>query len=196
MDYADLYKCIIVTPDGAKNSWYFDSPLNDSSRYETFISTEVPHYIDSVYHTIRDRDQRAITGLSMGGHGAVYLAWRHPETFGAVASISGGVDLTESKNRFQIEKLLGKSSEYPDNWKNYSVLNVVEHNPLMPLYILIDCGESDIFIEGNRKFHNKLSALKIPHEYIERPGNHSWAYWKNAVEYHLLFFKKYFALKN
>lgn len=196
MEYADTYQCIVITPDGAKNSWYFNSPLNDSFRYETFIALEVPHFIDSAYRTIANREHRAITGLSMGGHGALYLAWRHPETFGAAGSMSGGVDLNESKNRFEIEKLLGKSTDYPENWKNYSVMNIVEQKPALPMHILIDCGESDIFILGNKALHNKLSAFRIGHEYIERPGGHSWAYWKNAVEYHLLFFKKYFELKN
>ncbi|HQE95205.1 MAG TPA: esterase family protein, partial [Candidatus Marinimicrobia bacterium] len=39
--------------------------------------------------------------------------------------------------------------------------------------------------------HKKLLDLKIPHVYIERPGAHTWDYWTNALEYHLLFFKKW-----
>ena len=69
---ADEKGMIFVCPDG-KNSWYWDSPLNPSYRYETFISSELVKYIDEHYKTIADRKGRAITGLSMGGHGAMWI---------------------------------------------------------------------------------------------------------------------------
>lgn len=69
---ADEKGIIFVCPDG-KNSWYWDSPLNPSYRYETFISSELVKYIDEHYKTIADRKGRAITGLSMGGHGAMWM---------------------------------------------------------------------------------------------------------------------------
>src|ERR1043165_121306 len=51
-DYADQYKLMIVCPDGA-NSWYFDSPVDPAMRYETYISQEVPAYIESHYAVIK-----------------------------------------------------------------------------------------------------------------------------------------------
>lgn len=195
-DYADEYGILIVCPDGDKASWYFDSPVNKKMKYETYISTEVPHYIDSAYRTIADKKYRAITGLSMGGHGALYIAWRHPEIFAAAGSMSGGVDLNESKNKFEIVKVLGDTLHFAGNWKNYSVVNLVESKLTDSLALIIDDGIDDIFISGNRKLHQKLLTLKIPHEYIERPGNHSWAYWKYAVHFQLLFFTKFFNSHN
>ena len=106
-NYADEYNIIIVCPDGDYASWYFDSPVNPKMKYETYISTEVPHYIDSAYKTIADKNHRAITGLSMGGHGALFIAWRHPNIFSATGSMSGGVDLKDLKNKFDIVKVLG-----------------------------------------------------------------------------------------
>jgi S-formylglutathione hydrolase FrmB len=172
-NYADEFNMIIVCPDADYASWYFDSPVNPKMKYETYIATEVPHYIDSAYKTIADKDHRAITGLSMGGHGALFIAWRHSEIFAAAGSMSGGVDLTESKNKFEIVKMLGDTLNYAGNWKNYSVVNIVENKSANPLAIIIDDGIDDIFIAGNRRLHQKLLQLKIPHEYIERPGNHS-----------------------
>ena len=78
-EYADEYKLMIVCPDGAYGSWYFDSPIDSSMKYETYIGKEVPDYIDAHYSTIRDRKARAITGLSMGGHGGLFLGFRHPD---------------------------------------------------------------------------------------------------------------------
>ena len=81
---------IVVCPDG-ENSWYWDSPLNANVRYETFISDELVHYVDGHYNTIADRRGRAIAGLSMGGHGALWNAIRHSDVFSAAGSMSGGV---------------------------------------------------------------------------------------------------------
>jgi S-formylglutathione hydrolase FrmB len=191
-EYADKYELLIICPDGDKASWYFDSPVNSSMKYEAYISVEVPHYIDSAYRTIVDKKHRAITGLSMGGHGALFLAWKHPDVFGAAGSMSGGVDLNESKNKFEIVKVLGDTLKFADNWKQYSVINVIEKKLTDSLTLIIDDGIEDIFIAGNRTLHQKLLSLKIPHEYIERPGKHNWEYWRYAVDYQLLFFRKIF----
>jgi S-formylglutathione hydrolase FrmB len=75
--YADEYKVLIVCPDGGNSSWYFDSPVDSTMKYETYIGKEVPDYIDAHYKTIKNRTARAITGLSMGGHGALFIAFRH-----------------------------------------------------------------------------------------------------------------------
>ncbi len=161
-------------------------------KYETYISSEVPHYIDSAYKTMADKNHRAITGLSMGGHGALLIAWHHTKIFAAAGSMSGGVDVNQLKNRFDLMKVLGDTIQYADDWKNNSVLNIVETNLPDSLALIIDDGIDDIFIAANRKLHQKLLDLKIPHEYIERPGHHDWDYWKYAVHFQLLFFKKFF----
>lgn len=192
-EYADEYNLMIVCPDGGNSSWYFDSPIDSTMKYETYISKEVPDYIDAHYHTIKDRNARAITGLSMGGHGALFLAFRHSETFGACGSMSGGVDLNYSRNKFDIIKRIGDTIHYADNWKKYMVMNVIETYPKDSLAIIIDCGvEDELYAEANRKLHEKMLKLKIPHDYSERPGKHAWAYWRNSIQYHLLFFRNYF----
>ena len=191
-EYADKYRMLIVCPDGGYSSWYFDSPIDSSMKYETYIGLEVPAYIDAHYKTIKDRTARAITGLSMGGHGGMFLSFRHSDIFGACGSMSGGLDLNDARNKFDILKRLGDTILQADNWKNYSVLNVVENRPTESLAIIFDCGMDDFFYPGNKKLHEKLLQLKIPHDYIERPGQHDWNYWSNSVEYHLLFFRKYF----
>jgi S-formylglutathione hydrolase FrmB len=191
-EYADEFDIIIVCPDGGKSSWYFDSPVDPSMKYETYIAKEVTAFIDSRYPTIKDRKGRAISGLSMGGHGGLYIGFRHADLFGACGSMSGGVDLSYSKNKFDVSKRIGDTLKYAENWKKYSVTGVVEKKPSRALEIIIDCGTEDFFYQNNRDLHEKMLKLKIPHEYIERPGNHGWAYWANAVEYQLFFFRNYF----
>lgn len=63
---ADRDSVIVVCPDG-ENSWYWDSPKDPSSRFETFVARELIDYVDAHYPTRGDRSGRAITGLSMGG---------------------------------------------------------------------------------------------------------------------------------
>ena len=79
---ADRYGMIFVSPDGAKSSWWIDSPVDAKMKYETFVSRELVKFIDSNYRTIADRRHRAITGESMGGHGALFNAIRHKDVFG------------------------------------------------------------------------------------------------------------------
>lgn len=190
---ASLYDVLIVCPDGDFSSWYLDSPVDSTMRYETYIGKEVPEYIDQHYSTDRSPKARAISGLSMGGHGALFLALRHPDIFGACGSMSGGVDLSAIFNKFDAPKRLGDTLTHREYWKNYSVINLVEkYNQRDSIAMIIDCGTDDFFYEVNHKLHEKMLKLKIPHDYSEKPGKHEWVYWNNSVEYHLLFFHNYF----
>ena len=183
---------LIVCPDGGFSSWYFDSPIDSTYRYETFVAIEVPTFIDAQYSTIANRKGRAISGLSMGGHGGLFIGYRHADIFGACGSMSGGVNLNFSRNKFDVVKRIGDTINHEDNWRQYSVLNVVDNYPKDSIAIIFDCGVDDFFYEDNKSLHQKLVAMKVKHDYIERPGKHDWKYWSNAVEYQLYFFKKYF----
>ena len=191
--YADGMQIMIVCPDGGFSSWYFDSPVDSACQYDTYISKEVVKFIDAHYRTIPDRNHRAIVGHSMGGHGALYLSLLHPEVFGAAGSMSGGVDLRPFPAEWDIARRIGDARTYNANWQDRSVINMVGHGPSQPVAIMIDCGTDDFFYQVNRQLHQKMLDLKIPHDYIERPGHHSWGYWANAIEYQLLFFKKHFS---
>ncbi len=195
-DYADQYKLMIICPDGGFNSWYMDSPLDSTVRFETYISKEVPAYIEKHYPVIKDRKARAVTGLSMGGHGGLFLAFRNAEVFGACGSMSGGVDLRPFPKSWQLSRLLGDTIQHADNWNNYSVINVINKKPADSLAIIIDCGTEDFFYAVNKALHEKMLQLKIAHDYIERPGKHDWNYWRNAVKYQLLYFREYFQKMN
>jgi S-formylglutathione hydrolase FrmB len=194
-EQADLYQVMIVCPDG-KNSWYVDSPIEPAVRFETYVAREIPAYIDSHYKTVTTRFGRAITGLSMGGHGGLFLGFKNAAEFGACGSMSGGVDMRPFPGNWEISKNIGDSARFADNWKNYSVINVIDKYPSDSLAIIIDCGVDDFFIKVNRNLHEKMVKLKIPHDYTEHPGQHDWAYWGNAVKYQLLFFYQYFKRNN
>lgn len=188
---SDRYSIIIVCPDGGYDGWYIDSPLKKDSQYETYISAEVVRYIDTHYRTIADTDGRFICGLSMGGHGAISLLAKQPDRYAAAGSMSGVMALNSSSKRFGIGQLIGDYETHRDKWEQYSCLNLIENLTGLDKGIIIDCGIADFTIDVNRQIHRKLMELGIVHDYYERPGAHSWDYWTNALEYHIMYFIKF-----
>jgi len=189
----DRHSFIIVCPDGAYAGWYLDSPLDSGSQYDSYIAREVPRYIDEHYRSIPEMRGRFLCGLSMGGHGAVSLLAKHPDRFAAAGSMSGVMQLTDSSKRFGIVQLIGKPGFRARRWRDYSCLYLVEKLIGSDKGLIIDCGVDDFTIAGNRAMHRKLLRLGIDHDYYERPGAHSWAYWTNALAYHMQYFASYFA---
>jgi len=189
---ATKHQMILVCPDGGYSSWYFDSPIDSTFQYETHITRELLPYIDLHYSTILNRSARAITGLSMGGHGALYLAIRNKELFANAGSMSGGVDLRASSKKYDIAKRIGVIENNSDEWDNRSVINMVTVLKNKELNLVIECGVSDFFYDINSTLHRRLIDLKIDHDYTERPGSHNWNYWTNAINYQLLFFDRSF----
>ena len=189
---ADKYGMMIVCPDGGHTSWYFDSPIDSTYRYETFITKELIAYIDTNYPTIANRNGRAITGLSMGGHGGIFLTYRHPNLFSACGSTSGALHVSVITRGYDVEKRLGDPAANPSYWKDWSVLNIIENKPIETFKIIIDCGTEDRVLPMNRAVHEKMLQLKIPHEYIERPGGHDFNYWAESIHHQALFFYRHF----
>ena len=178
---ADEYKMIIVCPDGGKTSWYFDSPIDPSYQYETHVASECVSYIDSHYRTLDDPKFRAIGGLSMGGHGALYLAIRNQDVFSIAIALSAGVDIRPFPNNWDIKKRLGTIEENPEAWKANTVINLAKELNNQGLFIIIDCGQGDFFLKVNRALHQQLLDDGIEHSYEENPGAHNWDYWKAAI---------------
>jgi len=187
-----MYNILIVCPDGGSTSWYLDSPIDKEMKYETYISIELVDAIDKKYKTIPEKTARAITGLSMGGHGAFYLSFKHQDIWGAAGSMSGGLDIRPFPNGWDLPKRLGSYSDHQEYWEENTVINLVNRIKANDLKLIFDCGINDFFYEVNEKLHQKLTERNIPHDYIIRPGDHNWNYWANAIKYQLLFFSDYF----
>jgi S-formylglutathione hydrolase FrmB len=187
-------------PEGEPFGWYLDSPFNLENKFETHVINEVIPKIDQTYRTVKNKKGRVISGLSMGGHGAMYLSTRHPDLFCAAGSMSGALDMNFSKYRVdkafnqslkeRFLKLLGTDDPTTELYTKNSVINMVDKIKQNGLAITIDCGVDDFLLDVNREFHNRLVYNNIPHDYTERPGAHTWEYWENSLPYHALFFHK------
>jgi len=191
-ELASRFELIIVCPDGAFSSWYVDSPIDPAFQYETYITSELRRYVEKNYSTIENRQGRAITGLSMGGHGALVLAMRNKELFAHAGSMSGVTDIMSLDRNLDLDKRLGKKEEFAERWKQHSAYYLADGLKNGELNLSIECGTGDFLFEANQKFHQKLLDLKIDHDYTIRPGVHNWEYWTNAIQYQLLFFNRVF----
>lgn len=92
---------IIVYPDGDNafwGSWYQSSPTIGD--YEGYIASELVDYVDANYRTLADRESRGITGCSMGGDGAIHLAFKYPDVFSVAAPVSGLYDYDREHDIF------------------------------------------------------------------------------------------------
>lgn len=191
-DHADRFKMIIVCPDGNFDSWYFDSPVDPKIQYETYLTKELLSDIDRKYKTVRNRKGRAITGLSMGGHGALYIAIKHPDLFAAAGSMSGGVDIRPFSNNWGIKEKLGVYDQNPARWSANTIMEMTHLIRPGQLALIIDCGKEDFFYPVNVALHEKLRYNNVPHDFIIRPGEHNWAYWANSITFQLLYFNNFF----
>jgi len=190
----DQYKIIAACPDGGTNSWYFDSPIYPEHKYETFIWCDSVKYVDEHYRTIEASTGRGITGLSMGGHGAMYIGLRHPEVFGAIASMSGGLDIRPFPDNWDLKQWFGDPKTHADNWENNTVINLLDQVKLGGQAIYFDCGTNDFFLRVNRAVHAKMNRLGFQHKYEEFPGGHTMDYWRPATVRHMFFFENFFGI--
>ncbi|MDD2430127.1 MAG: alpha/beta hydrolase family protein [Firmicutes bacterium] len=190
-DLAKAIDMIIVTPDG-ENSWYLNSPVKAESKYESYIMEDLIPYVEANFNAIDTYRARGIAGLSMGGHGAISLAMKHPEFFGTASSLSGVLDLTFRTAATGLIDILGDIEDNLEVWEDNSAIKLTgnlrrsKRRPKM----LFDVGMSDTYYKPNLDFHIKLKSLGLEHTFKVFPGSHNWEYWLSHLQEHLEFHAK------
>jgi S-formylglutathione hydrolase FrmB len=196
-----LGRFLIVTPNG-DTSFYINS-RNGRDRYEDFFLREFLPFIQRHYRTRRGRRYRGIAGISMGGYGALHLAFRHPRLFGSVSASSPALLVRLPRVKVAggrvppILRILGGvfgSPIDPAFWKRNDPLHLARTANLRGLKIEFDCGERDDygFQRGAEALHRILLARHVPHRFVLYPGGHDWQYFAArlpaALEFHSLAF--------
>lgn len=183
---------ILVTPDGGQYGWYLDSPINKKNRYDTAISRDLIADVESRFPVRKDRDGRGIAGLSMGGHGAITLAAKHPDLYSSASSMSGILNIGARVGRWSLNDVL--PFDQPEVWKEHGAVSLVDNFAGADVDILVDTGVADKTgaVEDSRRFHEAMSNRGIAHEYREFEGTHNWAYWQAHVGEHLDFHQSSF----
>lgn len=190
-NYAAQHRLIVVTPEG-NDGWYIDSVAVPSEKYESYILNEIIPDVQARYRTIEARYGRAIAGLSMGGYGAVKFGLKSPSTFAFVGSMSGAFGITRVDDQVIQWEALKKSLKLfgavgSDTRKQNDVFELIKQLPANRIpslpFIYFDCGTEDTGVfPDNRELAILLVEKKIPHEYRELPGDHSWGYWDRQVQ--------------
>ncbi len=185
---------LIVAPEG-RRSFYINS-ADGSVRYSDFLLREFIPQIENKYRIRSGRAGRAISGISMGGYGALRLAFAHPEMFSAVSAQSAAL-ITETPQQLDATARSGApmartlTPVFGDpidvaHWNDNSPFFLAKKNRagLQKLKIYFNCGQDDNygFEKGAASLHQLLQKEGIPHEYHSYPGDHSLTYFLSHFE--------------
>jgi S-formylglutathione hydrolase FrmB len=181
-----LQPAIIAVPDGG-NSFYVNA-LNGGGNYEAYIINDFIPHIEKAYRVAPGRTHRAITGLSMGGFGALMLAMRHPDRFSSASAHSAvllPVPLDQLPERLRqsyqsqfFEAVFGNPVDEA-YWKQHHPIDLIQTaSGLEAVAWYFDCGTEDRygFHRGAARLHEVMAAAGLPHEYHLFPGGHGWEY--------------------
>lgn len=183
---ADSLRFILICPDGFYDSYYINSPVREDSQFESFF-WEV--FIPAIFNKYPiDKKNLFITGLSMGGHGAISLFLKRPDLFNAAATTSGLLDLTAFPNRSTIKGAAGNTEDYSNVWKENSAINLLTNIVGKNRTIYLDCGTEDFLYETNIKFKERCQSLGINLVTKFQPGTHNKEYWNKSIKDHFTFF--------
>ncbi len=184
---ADLGLAVIMPSTDL--GWYTDTRYD--MKYWTFISEELPTICHELFPQLTTKRAKTFAvGLSMGGYGAIKLGFAKPESFGAVASLSGAVNLAD-----RMEDLLAVRGQ--KFWEGiFGPFEQVQGSSNDPMFLLdqlvksgktppnifLCCGEEDLLLYGNKKMASALTSNTIEHTFETGPGNHDWIFWDTWIQ--------------
>ena len=197
---------LMVAPEGRGS--FFINAAGKGERYSDFLLSEFLPYIETHFRIARDRVHRGVTGLSMGGFGALRIAFAHTELFGSVSAQSPAL-ITETPQQMNADlnqagplaRLLGNVFGNPidvPHWNANDPFALARRNriALKSQAIYFNCGDQDElgFAEGASKLHKQLTAEGIRHEFHLYPGGHDAEYFLShlgeTVEFHWKVFQR------
>ena len=196
-----IQEMIIVMPDG--DDRLYMNRTDGTYPYEDMFMTELLPYIENQYRVRKGKRHTGISGLSMGGAGALKLALKYDQKFGVCAGFSAAI-FTEKSVTGSDQEFMNRyiSKAMPDmvdakgkkrltkSYAEYDVLHLVRTKDpelLKTVKIYFDCGDDDFLSLGNAELHKELIERKIPHEYRVRDGAHTWPYWRESLPVGLKF---------
>ncbi len=198
---------LIVAPEG-RRTFYINS-ADGSVLYSDFFLKEFIPLIEMKYRVTKGRNNRAISGISMGGYGALRFAFSHPEIFSAVSAQSAAL-ITESPAELDaaaqsgapLGKVLASVFGSPievTHWKDNSPFVLARRNEVAvrKLTIYFNCGQDDNygFEKGAAALHEQLQKEGVKHEYHAYPGDHSLAYFMEHFTEVMEFHSRAFGLR-
>ncbi len=176
--YATEYGICVVMPFGGR-SFYTDQ--KNGEKYYTYIAKELPALISEFFNVSPKREDRFIAGNSMGGYGALKIALKNGNDFGAAAGLSSVANIRSARWKEHLENLLGKENYLPDSEDLFALTKEKESDPNKPrLYMC--CGTEDWLYKDNQELRKHLESLDFDYTYEESAGAHCWEYWDAQIQ--------------
>ncbi|WP_295669928.1 alpha/beta hydrolase-fold protein [uncultured Mucilaginibacter sp.] len=183
----ELPPMIIAMPsDGLWGDGSAFLPLNGFN-FEKWIAEDVPEALRECINGAKKSSPLFISGLSMGGFGALRIGAKYGSQFRAISGHSSITSLPQIKF-FAEEPLKGYAQ---DDIINEDVFETFLHYRKQLPPLRFDCGTDDLLINYNRILHKKMVKEGIPHHFEEHTGSHEWAYWSKHIISSLKFFAAY-----
>lgn len=190
-DLVDSTRIVAVLPS-CGNSFYLDEP--QGLAWFTYITEELPEYLQSILPLSDRREDRFIGGLSMGGYGALHAALKKPERYGKVFALSGAVDLRRtaffvSSCGASLPSHMRCRKELPGSqWDLFPLAKQASPEALPEIFMA--CGKQDFLFGDNRNLIRAFEDAGISYEWMENDGDHEWSFWKNHLGPAFAFLKK------
>lgn len=154
--------------------------------FEKWIVEDVVYAVTDNIPAIGETSDLFISGLSMGGFGALRLGIKYNSKFKAVSAHSAITDIAQMA--LFVEEPL--ENYVQEDTRENSVSGIIEKYGNQLLKIRFDCGTDDDLISFNRALHHDLDKRGIEHLYEEFSGEHEWSYWQEQIKRSLLFFSE------
>jgi enterochelin esterase-like enzyme len=175
----DIRPLIVVLPQGDLGYWV--NWVDDGPRWADYIAEDLRGHVDATFRTLADPSHRAIGGLSMGGAGALQLAFNHPDIFQVVGSHSPSLHVDDGT----FAGIYGTGQEF----KEREPIDLASTAPgIDSLKIWIDTGEDDPWLERDQVLHDSLLQRGVAHNWSILPGGHEGDYWIENLPAYLRFY--------
>lgn len=174
----EIRPMIVVMPQGDYGFWV--NHVDDGPKWGDYVSQDLVRHVDATFRTLPDAQNRAIGGLSMGGYGALQLAFNNPDVFGTVGGHSPALYPDDGSL-----PILGTGEAFA---ARDPVRLAESANGLDRLSILLDIGEEDPFAARTVELHEALDRRGVEHRWLLQRGGHEGEYWERNLLQYLRFY--------
>ena len=177
----------VVMPSG-DNSFYVNGQTANND-YGAFIGEELPRVMRQMFPLSHRREDTFITGLSMGGFGAIRNGMKHAETFSRIIGLSAAIHFFDPDYDSVAgeESAFGSLAEAAQTDKNHHVVleqlkaRVDAGEVEAPAFYLA-CGTQDSLMGVNRSFRADVEAAGFEVDWDEEDRGHDWDFWDSQIK--------------
>jgi S-formylglutathione hydrolase FrmB len=173
---------ILVMPEGG-NSYWLNAALIPRDKYEDYVVNDLITDVETRFPAARERQSRAIVGISMGGFAAIKLALTRPDLFAFAGALSPALDAPHRRFALKRAAQWWRFRSIFGPWGSRTraaadpFLLAQSASPAATPYLYITSGEQDPLLDSIRRFSERLHERHFDYELHTEPGGHDPAEW-------------------